>query len=68
MTGKILETYIETIYLDYIVEVKGSNGNEPKLILDWATTHLISKEFNPFTKYNINEIYVPEGLTPIFQP
>ena len=38
------------------------------LILDCATIHLAEEDFNQFFKYNINEIYVPKGLTPVCQP
>ena len=38
------------------------------LILDCATMHLVDEYFNPFFKYNINEFYVPKGLTPVSQP
>ena len=38
------------------------------LILDCATMHLVDEYFNTFFKYNINEFYVPKGLTPVSQP
>lgn len=30
--------------------------------------HLISDEFNPCTKNNIYEVFIPKGLTPACQP
>ena len=59
MTSSIMYLYIETIYLGYIYDLKGSKEFESMLIIDSATMHLVNDEFNPFFKYNINEIYVP---------
>ena len=30
--------------------------------------HLISEDFNPYTKNNINEVFISRGLTPVCQP
>ena len=63
-----MNLYIETVYLDYIFDTRGSKDYELMVILDCATIHLADEDFNLFFKYNINEIYVPKGLTPVCQP
>ena len=68
MTLSIMNLYIETVYLDYIYDVTGSKEFKSMLILDSATMRLVNDEFNPFFKYNINQIYAPKGLTPVCQP
>ena len=68
MTHSIMNLYIETIYFDYIYDVTGSKEIESMVILDCTTMHLVNDEFNPFFKYNINEIYEPKGLTLVYQP
>ena len=30
--------------------------------------YLISEDFNPYTKNNIYEVFIPRGLTPVCQP
>ena len=54
--------------MNYIFETTGSKDYESMQIIDCATIHLVDNEFNPLFKYNINEIYVPKGLTPVCQP
>ena len=68
MTKAIMENYINTVYLDYLFEVTGNKDFASILILDSATMHLIAEEFNPYTKNNIYEVFIPRGLTPVCQP
>ena len=68
MTHNVMNLYIETVYLEYIFDTTGSKDYESMLILDCATIHLVDDEFNPFFKYNINEICVSKGLTSVCQP
>ena len=52
----VMNLCIETVYLNCIFDTTGFKDNESMLILDCATMHLVDDEFNPFFKYNINEI------------
>ena len=68
MKKDIMENYINTIYLDIIFDKTGSIDFASILILDSATMHLIADDFNPYTKNNIYEVFIPKGLTHVCQP
>ena len=68
MTKAIMENYKITVYIDYLFEVTGNKDFAFILILESATMHLISEDFNQYTKNNIYEVFITRGLTPVCQP
>ena len=59
MTKAIIENYINNVYLDYLFEVTSNKGFASILILDSAKMHLITEDFNPYSKNNIYEVFMP---------
>lgn len=59
MKHEIMERYIQTLYLDYIFETTGSKEIESILILDCATMNITKEDFYPYTKHDINPVFIP---------